>query len=138
MFQKVHVILSVFKVQTKVKRSARKRLPFAVVVPTVIRVTWSLGSLLDPPSQLVGPDQWCILIAGHVACAGHWASTPHLLGKRTSELRAYSGHHHPPQSVGASDHHGHPPTGSDLGSKWAGHSFWALWSLWLMPVSAQT
>ena len=88
MFQKVHVILSVFKVQTKVKRSARKRLPFAVVVPTVIRVTWSLGSLLGPTSQLVGPDQWFILIAGHVACAGHWASTPHLLGKRT-ELRAY-------------------------------------------------
>ena len=106
------------QVQTKEKRSARKRLPFAVVVPTVIRVTWSLGSFLDPPSQLVGPEQWCILIAGHVLGTGHppcWAkgqNLGHTLGITTH------------LNLGASDHHGHPP-GSDLGSKWAGHSFWA-------------
>jgi len=116
--QSIGHFLSVLKVQTKVKRSARKRLPFAVVVPTVIRVTWSLGSLLDPPSQLVGPDQWCILIAGHVLGTGHppcWAkgqNLGHTLGITTH------------LNLGASDHHGHPP-GSDLGSKWAGHSFWA-------------
>lgn len=115
-------ILSFVNLQTKVKKSARKLLPFAVVGPTVIQVTWSLGSLLGPP-QLVG-----VLTSGAFSLGMCWASLdsisrtlpghpPNIWAK--GQNLGHTGHH----PSWASDH-GHPP-GSDLGSKWAGHCFWA-------------
>ena len=86
--------------------------------PQSFELRGPLGPFWTPHPNLWGPDQWCILIAGHVLGTGHppcWAkgqNLGHTLGITTH------------LNLGASDHHGHPP-GSDLGSKWAGHCFWA-------------
>ena len=121
-------LLSVFQVTTKVKRLDRKRLPFAVVVPTVIRVTPGLLGPFWVPQHLweFWPLQWCILI-GHVLGIigqdqqdiGH----PPQLGKRTG-LKAYWA----PPIMGI------PPWVRSRVKM--GRALFLGRSLWLMPVSA--
>ena len=127
-------ILSFVNLQTKVKKSARKLLPFAVVGPTVIQVTWSLGSLLGPP-QLVG-----VLTSGAFSLGMCWASLDSI-------SRTLPGH--PPNSWAKGQnlgHTGHHPSWASDHGHWASPWVWSRFkmgralflgrSLWLMPVSA--
>ena len=100
--------------QNQSKKISTKCLLFAVVVPN----SFEFRGLLGP--YWVPPNLWVQTISLGMCWAldriSRTLGIPHL-GKRT-ELRA----NWAPPYMG---YLGNPPAGSDLGSKWAGHCFWA-------------